>query len=100
MKTEGDSLQAGSSSQGVEDESGSSRNGYSKKDNKIIGKKENKKPPAAVSPKKKEFSKILAGVRFSMSGFENPFRSELRNKALEMGAKYSGDWDSRCTHLV
>lgn len=39
-------------------------------------------------------------VVFALSGFVNPMRSDLRDKALEMGAKYKGDWDSTCTHLV
>lgn len=75
-------------------------NGNTRNNNKEhVERKENKKPPQP-SPKKNDFKKILEGVRFSMSGYENPLRSDLRNKGLEMGAKYSGDWDSRCTHLV
>ena len=46
------------------------------------------------------FSKLLEGVVFSLSGFKNPFRGQLREKGMEMGAQYRGDWDSECTHLV
>ena len=40
------------------------------------------------------------GVIFALSGFKNPFRGELREKAMEMGAKYEPDWNPKCTHLV
>ncbi|XP_035211970.1 DNA repair protein XRCC1-like isoform X1 [Stegodyphus dumicola] len=50
--------------------------------------------------KKKPFNQIMNKVVFVLSGFVNPLRSELRDKALEMGAKYRGDWNSSCTHLV
>ena len=40
------------------------------------------------------------GVIFALSGFKNPFRGELREKAMEMGAKYEPDWSPKCTHLV
>lgn len=35
-----------------------------------------------------------------MSGFENPLRGQLRDKAIEMGARYKADWDGSCTHLL
>lgn len=35
-----------------------------------------------------------------LSGFQNPFRSELRDKALELGAKYRPDWTPDSTHLI
>ena len=35
-----------------------------------------------------------------LSGYQNPFRGELRQKALDMGARYRGDWDDTCTHLI
>jgi DNA-repair protein XRCC1 len=35
-----------------------------------------------------------------LSGFKNPYRGELREKAMEMGAKYVADWNDSCTHLV
>ncbi|CAF1556469.1 unnamed protein product, partial [Adineta ricciae] len=34
------------------------------------------------------------------SGFQNPLRSELRNKATAMGAMYHDDWTDKCTHLI
>lgn len=48
----------------------------------------------------KPFHKIMDGVVFVLSGFQNPFRGELRDKAIEMGAKYRPDWMDGCTHLV
>ncbi|XP_048379867.1 DNA repair protein XRCC1 isoform X2 [Stegostoma tigrinum] len=47
-----------------------------------------------------EFHRILEGTIFVLSGFQNPFRSELRDKALEMGAKYRSDWSPDSTHLI
>lgn len=44
--------------------------------------------------------KILEGVVVVLSGFQNPFRSELRDKALELGAKYRPDWTPDSTHLM
>jgi len=78
------------------------------KDNKKadIVKKNNipkEKQPAIVESKPKKFasfSDLLKGVVFTISGFQNPLRGEIRKKALEMGAKYCGDWNSSCTHLV
>ncbi|XP_069057429.1 DNA repair protein XRCC1 isoform X2 [Pleurodeles waltl] len=51
------------------------------------------KPPAT-------FGQLLQGTVFVLSGFQNPFRSELRDKALEMGAKYRPDWTVDSTHLI
>ena len=45
-------------------------------------------------------SQIMKNIIFVLSGFQNPLRSELRNKAIEMGANYSDDWDETCTHLM
>ncbi|CAN7983918.1 unnamed protein product [Ixodes hexagonus] len=60
--------------------------------------------PKAEAPKKPKaqprFHELMKGVVFVLSGFQNPTRSQIRDKALEMGAKYKGDWDSSCTHLV
>merc|ERR1712096_122665 len=36
----------------------------------------------------------------TISGFQNPLRGEIRKKGLEMGARYRGDWDDSCTHLI
>lgn len=47
-----------------------------------------------------KFGKLFDGVTFTISGFQNPLRGDIRGKALEMGAKYKGDWDSQCTHLI
>lgn len=43
---------------------------------------------------------IMKGVVFSLSGYKNPKRSDLREKGIEMGARYKPDWDSTCTHLI
>ncbi len=45
-------------------------------------------------------SKIMKNIVFVLSGFQNPLRSELRNKAISMGAIYNEDWDEKCTHLM
>ncbi|CAN7945842.1 unnamed protein product, partial [Ixodes pacificus] len=56
---------------------------------------------AAKKPKAQpRFHELMKGVVFVLSGFQNPARSQIRDKALEMGAKYKGDWDRSCTHLV
>nr|KAF6272593.1 X-ray repair cross complementing 1 [Pipistrellus kuhlii] len=58
--------------------------------------KEHKGPRAGPQ----EMGKILKGVVVVLSGFQNPFRSELRDKALELGAKYRPDWTPDSTHLI
>ncbi|KAM7314430.1 DNA repair protein XRCC1 [Ixodes scapularis] len=59
------------------------------------------KSEAAKKPKAQpRFHELMKGVVFVLSGFQNPARSQIRDKALEMGAKYKGDWDRSCTHLV
>ncbi|XP_059939739.1 DNA repair protein XRCC1 isoform X2 [Mesoplodon densirostris] len=55
------------------------------------------RPPRAGP---QELGKILQGVVVVLSGFQNPFRSELRDKALELGAKYRPDWTPDSTHLI
>jgi hypothetical protein len=45
-------------------------------------------------------SQLMKNVVFVLSGFQNPLRSELRNKATTMGAIYNDDWDGTCTHLM
>ncbi|KAK0424299.1 hypothetical protein QR680_008601 [Steinernema hermaphroditum] len=47
-----------------------------------------------------KIDEILKGVCFSLSGYQNPMRSDLRDKAVEMGAKYCNDWTPECTHLI
>ncbi|KAM4601023.1 DNA repair protein XRCC1 [Polymixia lowei] len=46
------------------------------------------------------FNRIMEGVVFVLSGFQNPFRGELRDKALALGAKYRPDWTPDATHLI
>ncbi|MCE3215384.1 hypothetical protein HAX54_002175 [Datura stramonium] len=46
------------------------------------------------------FSKLMEGVVFVLSGFVNPERGTLRSQALEMGAKYQPDWNSDSTLLI
>lgn len=50
--------------------------------------------------KAQAFGSLMSHVVFVLSGYENPQRSELREKATEMGARYSAKWDSNCTHLM
>lgn len=62
-------------------------------------------PTSTSSKPKKErlykpFGKLLDGVTFVMSGYQNPERGNLRQKAIDMGARYKGDWDDSCTHLM
>lgn len=59
-----------------------------------------KKAKIDLAPKRKPFNKLLEGVVFAISGYQNPYRAELRSKALKMGAKYRADWDDLCTHLM
>ncbi|XP_054855790.1 DNA repair protein XRCC1 isoform X2 [Eublepharis macularius] len=62
-----------------------------------------KKPPQAQSSEgsaEGPFQHLLQGTVFVLSGFQNPFRSDLRDKALEMGAKYRPDWTPDSTHLI
>ncbi|KAK9229219.1 hypothetical protein WN944_022178 [Citrus x changshan-huyou] len=54
----------------------------------------------ASSSRANNFSKLLEGVVFVLSGFVNPERSTLRSRAIEMGADYQADWNSNCTLLV
>ncbi|XP_055002332.1 DNA repair protein XRCC1 isoform X1 [Sorex araneus] len=56
--------------------------------------------PKAPRVGPQELGKILQGVVVVLSGFQNPFRSELRDKALELGAKYRPDWTPDSTHLI
>lgn len=59
-----------------------------------------KKPKTLRS---KPFKQLLEGVVFVMSGYQNPLRADIRNKALAMGAKYKPDWvngPGGCTHLM
>ena len=46
------------------------------------------------SPKDDDISTILSGVTFTL---KNPYRSELRDKATELGAHYKPDWVHKLT---
>lgn len=61
-----------------------------------------KRPKVERKPQKrtKPFNKLFDDVVFVISGYQNPLRAELRNKALALGAKYKPDWDRTCTHLI
>ncbi|XDV40828.1 hypothetical protein PO909_009829 [Leuciscus waleckii] len=61
------------------------------------------KPKPKPKPKSAEpvaYNRILEGVVFVLSGFQNPFRGELRDKALAMGGRYKPDWTPDSTHLI
>ncbi|KAL2628660.1 hypothetical protein R1flu_013346 [Riccia fluitans] len=51
-------------------------------------------------PLVRQFSKLLEGVIFTISGLVNPARAELRKMGLDMGADYSPSWSSDSTLLV
>ena len=55
-----------------------------------------KKKPTKTVPLKE----VLGRVIFVLSGFQNPQRGQLRDKALQMGARYEGEWNKKCTHLM
>ncbi|XP_076438303.1 DNA repair protein XRCC1-like isoform X2 [Babylonia areolata] len=61
--------------------------------------KRTKTEPPKPSPAR-AFSQLMEKVTFVLSGFQNPYRGELREKALEMGAVYKPDWGKGCTHLI
>ena len=42
----------------------------------------------------------LAGLSFALSGFVNPERANLRQTALDLGAKYDPDWTPATSHLI
>lgn len=65
-------------------------------------KYELKKVKTKIKLKKKglAYNKILQGVVFAVSGYQNPERGNLRDLALSMGAKYEPSWSERCTHLI
>lgn len=61
-----------------------------------ISAEKNKKEDVKFAP----FEKLFEGVVFCLSGFVNPTRGDLRQKAMQMGAKFKQDWSSDCTHLI
>ncbi|XP_030154545.1 DNA repair protein XRCC1 isoform X4 [Lynx canadensis] len=66
----------------------------------VPGKTREATEPRGPRAGPQELGKILQGVVVVLSGFQNPFRSELRDKALELGAKYRPDWTPDSTHLI
>ncbi|KAK2583276.1 hypothetical protein KPH14_009284 [Odynerus spinipes] len=61
-----------------------------------------KKKPEQPKPKKL-FSELFQDVTFSLSGYVNPQRNDIRRKALRMGAKYIADpntTNNKCSHLI
>ncbi|KAL0319206.1 UNVERIFIED_CONTAM: DNA-repair protein XRCC1 [Sesamum angustifolium] len=61
---------------------------------------ENSASGSATSSGASDFSKLMEGVVFVLSGFVNPERGVLRSQMLEMGAEYQPDWTPNCTLLV
>ncbi len=51
-------------------------------------------------PRTKPFAKLMEDVVMAISGYQNPLRGNIRQAALDMGARYRPDWDSSCTHLI
>ncbi|KAL0415288.1 UNVERIFIED_CONTAM: DNA-repair protein XRCC1 [Sesamum latifolium] len=78
--------------------------GKSKKDQKAFHVEskveENSASGSATSSGASDFSKLMEGVVFVLSGFVNPERGDLRSQMLEMGAEYQPDWTPNCTLLV
>ena len=70
------------------------------RDKKTPDKKSSTEKKTSKNVSYKPFNKLLEGVVFAFSGYVNPERGILRQKALDMGAKYRSDWDSSCTHLM
>ncbi|KAG7469034.1 hypothetical protein MATL_G00124570 [Megalops atlanticus] len=56
--------------------------------------------PKPKSSEAVPLNRVLEGVVVVLSGFQNPFRGELRDKALAMGARYRPDWTPDSTHLI
>ncbi|XP_071806723.1 DNA repair protein XRCC1-like [Asterias amurensis] len=89
---------------------GDSRTAATRRNNADREEKKTAAPPSKksrdnedTSRKKKSskpFERLMEGVTFVLSGFQNPLRGDLRDKAMEMGAKYQPDWGKGCTHLV
>ncbi|XP_037642102.1 DNA repair protein XRCC1 [Sebastes umbrosus] len=63
-------------------------------------KPEPKAKPQKANVQQVPFKRMMEGVVFVLSGFQNPFRGELREKAMDMGAKYQTDWTATSTHLI
>ncbi|KAF1388273.1 hypothetical protein PFLUV_G00088480 [Perca fluviatilis] len=76
--------------------------GQKSADRKRESQSEPKPKPKQPKPSVQQvpFKRMMEGVVFVLSGFQNPFRGELREKALDMGAKYRPDWTPDSTHLI
>lgn len=64
--------------------------------------RENPKKDVPRKPKKL-FKELFNDVTFSLSGYVNPQRDEIRRKALTMGARYISDPNTsnkKCSHLI
>lgn len=70
------------------------------KDNDSKSMPSTSKETKAKTIKYVDFSKLMDEVVFTLSGFVNPQRAELREKACEMGATFKSDWDKDCSHLI
>lgn len=60
------------------------------------------KADVSVKPKK-QFKELFSDATFSLSGYVNPQRDEIRRKALNMGARYIPDpntTNKKCTYLI
>ncbi|GAB1866676.1 Dna repair protein xrcc1-like protein [Camponotus japonicus] len=60
------------------------------------------KTNVSVKPKKR-FKELFSDATFSLSGYVNPQRDEIRRKALNMGARYIPDpntTNKKCTYLI
>ena len=56
--------------------------------------------PRTPSTSSSDTSTMLSGVNFVLSGFQNPYRSDLRELGVSLGAQYSPDWSATATHLI
>lgn len=70
---------------------------------KPMAEKAVKKKVVKPTKQKKPFSKLFEDVSFSLSGYVNPQRDEIRKKALQMGGKYIANPNTankNCSHLI
>ncbi|XP_037873099.1 DNA repair protein XRCC1 isoform X2 [Bombyx mori] len=47
-----------------------------------------------------QLADVLRGVRFVLSGYQNPLRQELRREGVALGARWEPVWGPACTHLI
>jgi hypothetical protein len=57
-------------------------------------------PKPAASTAAAGGEKPLKGCTIVLSGFQNPLRAEIRDKALSLGARVAPDWSATATHLI